>query len=344
MKTIYSAKHALHAPPVELAEGAFVECFEKPERAYYVLQSLQDRKIGPVVEPESFGLETVLNTHDKRLVDFLQEAQQNWAALGKTGTIFPTVFCAQNFNAKEPKSFLGQLGYFVGDGCVPITPTTWEAVQSSAFVALSAQKAMMAGEKSIFALCRPPGHHASARLAAGYCYLNNAAIAAQAFIEQGAKRVAILDVDYHHGNGTQDIFYDRDDVLFLSIHADPAVDYPFFLGYADETGAGKGEGFNVNYALPHGTEYAVWSAALDDALNKIRAYAPDFVIVSLGVDTFKGDPISKFRLESDHFLDMGARIAGLNMPTMFVMEGGYAVSEVGLNATNVLAGFKDKTA
>lgn len=342
MKSIYSEKHALHSPAIELAEGKFIENFEKPERAYYVLDYLQQRKFGEILKPDSFSLETVLNTHDPRFVEFLQVANDLWHDFGREGTIFPTIFCAQNFNAKQPKSILGQLGYFIGDGCVPITPTTWDAVQESAFVALTAQKLIANGEKSAFALCRPPGHHASSRLAAGYCYLNNAAIAAQAFIEQGSKRIAILDVDYHHGNGTQDIFYNRDDVLFLSIHADPAVDYPFFLGYADETGAGKGEGYNVNYPLPHGTGYAAWKAALIDSLGKISAYKPDALIISLGVDTFKNDPISKFKLESDDFLDMGSRIAGLNLPTLFVMEGGYAIAEVGLNATNVLAGFLSK--
>ncbi len=342
MKSIYSEKHVLHSPAIELAEGKFIENFEKPERAYYVLDYLQQRKFGDILKPENFSLETVLNTHDPRLVEFLQVANDLWHDFGREGTIFPTIFCSQNFNAKQPKSILGQLGYFIGDGCVPITPTTWDAVQDSAFVALTAQKLIAGGEKSAFALCRPPGHHASSRLAAGYCYLNNAAIAAQAFIEQGAKRVAILDVDYHHGNGTQDIFYNRDDVLFLSIHADPAVDYPFFLGYADETGAGKGEGYNVNYPLPHGTDYAVWKSALVDSLKKIRAYAPEALIISLGVDTFKNDPISKFKLESDDFLDMGSHIASLDLPTLFVMEGGYAIAEVGLNATNVLAGFLNK--
>lgn len=339
MKTVYSEKHALHHPDIELAEGKFIENFEKPGRAHYVLDYVQKRNFGPVVAPDSFTLETVLNVHDPRYVEFLQEVNDRWTAFGRSGTIFPTVFCAQNLNAKQPDSILGQLGYFIADGCVPITPTTWEAVQDSAFVALTAQKLIANGEKSAFALCRPPGHHASARLAAGYCYLNNAAIAAQAFLDQGAKRVAILDVDYHHGNGTQDIFYTRDDVLFLSIHADPLVDYPFFLGHNDETGAGKGAGYNVNYALPHGTDYAAWKAALLDSLKKIAAYKPDALIISLGVDTYKGDPISKFKLESDDFTDMGAHIATLGLPTLFVMEGGYAIAEVGLNATNVLGGF-----
>ena len=343
MKTIYSEKHAFHHPDIELAEGRFIENFEKPDRAYYVLDYVQKRQFGEIIKPDQFSLDTVMNTHDPRLVDFLQNAFDRWTAFGRSGTMFPTIFCAQNFDAREPESILGQLGYFIGDGCVPITPTTWEAVQESAFAALTGQKLLAAGEKSAFALCRPPGHHASSRLSAGYCYLNNAAIAAQAFIEQGAERIAILDVDYHHGNGTQGIFYDRDDVMFLSIHADPAVDYPFFLGYEDEKGIGRGEGFNINYPLPHGTEYALWKSALDDSLKKIQGYDPEYLIISLGVDTYKNDPISKFKLESDHFLEMGARIASLNLPTLFVMEGGYAIAEVGLNATNVLAGFLDNT-
>ena len=164
-------------------------------------------------------------------------------------------------------------------------------------------------------------------------------MAAQAFIEQGAKRVAILDVDYHHGNGTQGIFYDRDDVLFVSLHADPADDYPFYLGYSEEKGVGRGEGFNLNYPLPLGTDYKGWAAALDDGLAHIRKYGAEAVVVSLGVDTFAGDPISQFKLLSPDFTDMGARIAGLKLPTLFVMEGGYAVDDIGLNVTNVLAGF-----
>ncbi|EQL41595.1 acetylpolyamine aminohydrolase [Pseudomonas aeruginosa VRFPA03] len=192
----------------------------------------------------------------------------------------------------------------------------------------------------IFALCRPPGHHAGGDFMGGYCFLNNAAIATQAFLDQGARRVAILDVDYHHGNGTQDIFYRRDDVLFASIHGDPRVEYPYFLGYADERGEGAGEGCNHNYPLAHGSGWDLWSAALDDACVRIAGYAPDALVISLGVDTYKEDPISQFKLDSPDYLRMGERIARLGLPTLFIMEGGYAVEAIGINAVNVLQGYE----
>jgi acetoin utilization deacetylase AcuC-like enzyme len=173
----------------------------------------------------------------------------------------------------------------------------------------------------------------------GFCYMNNAAIASQAFLDQGKQRVAILDVDYHHGNGTQDIFYSRNDVLFASIHGDPSEEFPFFLGYADERGEGAGEGCNFNYPLAMGSPWSVWSAALDDACQRIAEYAAEVIVVSLGVDTFKDDPISQFKLDSPDYLAMGRRIAALGKPTLFVMEGGYAVEAIGINAVNVLEGF-----
>ncbi len=213
-------------------------------------------------------------------------------------------------------------------------------IYSSAQVALTAQEHMRQGARSAFALCRPPGHHAGGDFMGGYCFLNNAAIATQAFLDQGARRVAILDVDYHHGNGTQDIFYRRDDVLFASIHGDPRVEYPYFLGYADERGEGAGEGCNHNYPLAHGSGWDLWSAALDDACVRIAGYAPDALVISLGVDTYKEDPISQFKLDSPDYLRMGERIARLGLPTLFIMEGGYAVEAIGINAVNVLQGYE----
>jgi acetoin utilization deacetylase AcuC-like enzyme len=175
----------------------------------------------------------------------------------------------------------------------------------------------------------------------GYCYINNAAVVAQWYRDQGARRVSILDVDYHHGNGTQQIFYARADVQVLNLHGDPMTEYPFFLGHADEKGEGQGEGFNVNYPMPFGTTFETWNAALDDACEKLLAYAPDVVVVSLGVDTFEKDPISQFKLTSGDYPKIGRRIAKLGLPTLFVMEGGYAVDEIGVNAVGVLTGFEE---
>jgi acetoin utilization deacetylase AcuC-like enzyme len=173
----------------------------------------------------------------------------------------------------------------------------------------------------------------------GYCFFNNAAIAAQAFRDGGAARVAVLDVDFHHGNGTQDIFYDRGDVLFVSLHGEPENAFPYFLGYADETGVGAGAGANLNLPMPQGTDYSVWGAALDRGCERIGAFGADALVVSLGADAYKDDPISFFKLDSDDFSRIGARIAGLGLPTLFVMEGGYAVSTLGVNTVNLLAAF-----
>jgi acetoin utilization deacetylase AcuC-like enzyme len=199
---------------------------------------------------------------------------------------------------------------------------------------------MSKGVNEAFALCRPPGHHAASDMYGGYCFINNAAVAAQAFIDQGAGRVAILDVDFHHGNGTQAIFYDRPDVMFLSLHGDPKDAFPYFLGYADESGSGNGEGFNFNFPMGPDTSFTSWSSALDDACKKIANFGPDALVISLGVDTFEHDPISFFKLSSDDFKRYGATIAKLKLPTLFIMEGGYAVEEIGINTVNVLQGYE----
>ncbi|RZJ25181.1 MAG: histone deacetylase family protein [Haliea sp.] len=198
---------------------------------------------------------------------------------------------------------------------------------------------VLGGSRAAFALTRPPGHHAGMDFFGGYCFLNNAAVAAQALRDGGAARVAVLDVDYHHGNGTQAIFYDRPDVFFASVHGDPHTEYPYYLGYADETGAGAGLGHNLNLPLPRGTRFEVWRDALARALRGIAAFGADALVVSLGVDTFEGDPISGFGLQSPDYLRMGEDLSACGLPVVFVFEGGYAVDEVGINTVNVLDGF-----
>ena len=344
MKTIYSDRHTLHDPCVELRPGSFANYQEIPDRAFYIRDAIRERGLGAVVTPEDFSLAPVLAVHDEGYVAFLQDAHAAWEKMRVPGDAFAACFNVQHPDSPPPQDIHGKLGFYTADGCVPITATSWEAIKDSAFVALTAQAAIAAGDSSVFALCRPPGHHATRRVAAGYCFLNNAAIAAQAFIDRGAKRVAVLDVDYHHGNGTQDIFYDRDDVLFVSIHGDPAFEYPSFRGYAEEKGRGKGEGFTINYPLPMKTGFGVYSEALANAVTRITQYGPDTLVVSLGVDTYKGDPMTQFLLESDDFLKMGAAIGKLAMPVLFVMECGYAVADVGHNVVNVLTGLLDRRA
>jgi len=240
-----------------------------------------------------------------------------------------------------PDNIDGKIGYYAMTAETSISEGTWEAARAAADVALTAQAEVAGGARAAFALCRPPGHHAASDVFGGYCFLNNAAIAAQAYVDQGAARVAVLDVDFHHGNGTQAIFYDRPDVMFLSLHGDPREAFPFYLGYADEVGAATGEDYNANYPLMPGADYGQWGAALDDACKRIADYGPDALVVSLGVDTYKDDPISFFKLESDDYRVYGERLARLNLPTLFVMEGGYAIEQVGVNAVNVLEGFEN---
>jgi acetoin utilization deacetylase AcuC-like enzyme len=286
------------------------------------------------------GRDPILKIHAANYVDFLERAWDLWTETGRDYDALPLSWPVQGLRRVEPDHIDGKLGYYSFDAGTPITAGTWQAATAAVDVALTGADLVQGDERAAFALCRPPGHHAAADFFGGYCFLNNAAIAAQSFIDAGAKRVAILDVDYHHGNGTQAIFYDRADVFFTSIHGDPRQEYPFFLGYAEETGAGAGEGCNANYPLPWGSDFAAWGAALEDACKKVAAFAPQALVISLGVDTFEKDPISHFTLKSEDYLKIGAAIAALDLPTLFVMEGGYAVAEIGINAVNVLTGFE----
>jgi acetoin utilization deacetylase AcuC-like enzyme len=340
LKTVYSEKHRLHHAKFELIDGKMKPAVEMPSRAETVLQRVEAVGLGPVMAPTVHGRDPILKIHAANYVDFLERAWDLWTETGRDYDALPLSWPVQGLRRVEPDHIDGKLGYYSFDAGTPITAGTWQAATAAVDVALTGADLVQGDERAAFALCRPPGHHAAADFFGGYCFLNNAAIAAQSFIDAGAKRVAILDVDYHHGNGTQAIFYDRADVFFTSIHGDPRQEYPFFLGYAEETGAGAGEGCNANYPLPWGSDFAAWGAALEDACKKVAAFAPQALVISLGVDTFEKDPISHFTLKSEDYLKIGAAIAALDLPTLFVMEGGYAVAEIGINAVNVLTGFE----
>jgi acetoin utilization deacetylase AcuC-like enzyme len=342
MKIIYSDRHRAHHGQFESFAGRLVPCYEKPERADAVLAAVTARGIGPVLEPEQFPLARIERVHAPRYLRFLERAWQTWNGLGNTRDALPDVWPIRGFRHDvEPDDFIGQLGLYSFDSATPLTAGTWSAARLSAEITLTAQRAISAGDDAVFALTRPPGHHAGSDFFGGYCFINNAAVAAQAFIDDGAHRVAILDVDYHHGNGTQSIFYDRADTLVQSIHGDPRTEYPYYLGHADETGRGAGAGFNQNYPLPAGAPNAAWFDALAAACKRIGSYGPDALIVSLGVDTYVRDPFSKFRLDAPDYLTLGARLAVLGLPTLFVLEGGYSVVEMGTNVACVLEGFAD---
>jgi acetoin utilization deacetylase AcuC-like enzyme len=339
--TIYSDRHRRHHGRGELIDGQMMPCFEMPQRADMILARVEDVRLGAVVGPRAFSLDPVRRVHDAGYVEFLASAWTEWTAQGRSNDALPLVWPVPGLrHDRVPDHIDGRLGFYSMDAGVPITAGTWDAVQAGADVALTGAQAIVEGARGAFALCRPPGHHAAAAAMGGYCYLNNAAIAAQYLLDHGGTRVAILDVDYHHGNGTQSIFYARRDVLFVSLHADPRGEYPYFLGHADEGGVGAGVGYTLNYPLPHGTAWDTYGPALDSACTVIAKDAPDAIVVSLGVDTYAHDPISRFALTSDDFSRLGARIARLARPTMFVMEGGYAVEAIGVNTVNVLTGYE----
>lgn len=340
MKVVYSNEHLKRASRTELFGGQLVPPFECPERMEYILDRLKSQGFGTLVDPHDVALDAVHAIHDAGYLSFLDTAWDEWQAEGFEGEAIATAWPSRSMPSPHIPTFIeGRLGYYCLAAETSISAGTKEAAWASARVALSGADHVLGGQRGVFSLCRPPGHHASRDQFGGYCFVNNAAAAAQHMRLNGCAKVAVLDVDFHHGNGTQAIFYDRDDVLFLSLHGDPMAAFPYFLGHADEKGAGAGEGFNVNYPMPEGTPYDKWREALDDALGRIKAFGADSLIISLGVDTFERDPISFFKLKSADFIDMGARIASTNLPTLFVMEGGYAVEEIGINTVNVLSGF-----
>lgn len=340
METIFTDRHKLRNSKTELFGGELVEPFERPSRAEYIIGRVREVDLGPISEPDDFGMDPILAIHDAGFIAFLQVAWPDWQSAGFKGEAIPTVWPARRMSHRIPTYIEGRLGYYALSCETSISEGTWEAAYLSAQVALTGAERINQGARAAFALCRPPGHHAAIDMYGGYCFVNNAAVAAQHLLDTGAKRIAILDVDFHHGNGTQDIFYARDDVLFISLHGDPMDAFPHFLGHADETGNGAGGGFTINYPLPPNTDFATWRAALKKALAQIAEYAPEALIISLGVDTFETDPISFFKLTSDDFTTYGADIAAVNLPTLFVMEGGYDIAEIGVNAVNVLQGFE----
>ena len=349
MKTFHNPHHALHQGREEMFRGRMVPCHEVPARLDFVLTELQRRSLGALETPEVAEVDldaAIARVHDACYTQFLTGAWDEWVAMDPANGLrdaLPSVWPLGNQHAFRtdvlPQNFAARLGLFCFDSGSPLMAGTWAAARGGAACALAAAREVLGGARSVFALTRPPGHHAGPDFLGGYCFLNNAAIAAQALCDGGKQRVAVLDVDYHHGNGTQTIFYERADVLTVSIHGDPVTEYPFFLGHADERGAGAGEGFNLNLPLPRGTNFGTWRAALGQALEAVKAFKADALVVPMGLDTFEGDPISGFTLKTGDYTAIGAALAWARLPTVFTFEGGYAVDAVGTNAVNLLEGF-----
>jgi acetoin utilization deacetylase AcuC-like enzyme len=341
VKIFYSEKHRKHEPPFEIFDGGLrVPYLENPDRMDRILNALRGVDWAEILEPMDFGLDPILAVHDKEYLDFLASAWTDWLATHPKdpSTLLPATFALRR-QPHRPKSLLGRAGYYIMDLSACIVEGTYAAALASANCALSAAQAVITDrERPVFALCRPPGHHAGKDYAAGYCFINNASVAANWLSSKG--RVAVLDVDYHCGNGTQDIFYEREDVLTISIHADPDYEYPSYFGYADECGEGKGFGFHRNFPLPAGTGDESYLQTLDQALQMIRDFKPTYLVVSAGMDIYADDPLGTIKVTTDGIGRIAKAIASLKLPTVIVMEGGYNNDALGRNILAFLGEFR----
>ena len=334
MRIFFDPRQLTHAPAREFHNGGWADYAEVPARAEAILAVL-----GGAERPSDHGEAAILAVHDAGYVDFLKTAPAKWAAAGREGDVVGYVWPVVARRRLDLTRIDALAGRYSLDASTPLTADTWDAAYWSAQSALAALAVVQAGERAAYALCRPPGHHAGADYLGGYCHLNTAAIAAQAARDAGAAKVAILDIDYHHGNGTQDIFRARGDVFYASIHADPATDYPFYWGHADEMGEGDGEGATLNLPLPQGTRLDAFRSAQARALDAIARFGPELLIVSFGADTWEGDPISHFRLATADYAVLARDIAAAGWPTVVLMEGGYAIPALGANVASFLGGF-----
>jgi len=326
-----------HDPRHFLSSGAARANPETPGRIDALLAGAAQLNV-QVSPPDDHGLAPIAAVHTPEYLSFLQTIHTRWQRIdGASEEVIPNIHPDRR-HAGYPKSAVGQAGYHMADTACPISAQTWSSAYWAAQTAVAAAERIINGEPSTYALCRPPGHHAFADMAGGFCFLNNTAIAAEHCLRAG-RRPAIVDVDLHHGNGTQGIFYDRDDVLTVSVHADPERYYPFFWGYAQERGAGPGLGANLNLPIPRGSGDDVFIKALTTGLARVQAYAADVLIIALGLDAFVGDPFAGLAVTTPGFARIADACASLNLPTVIVQEGGYLCPELGDNLSAFLNGF-----
>jgi acetoin utilization deacetylase AcuC-like enzyme len=342
MRAIFDDRQWKHQPKHFMANGKILPNPEQAERIERLL--IGARQAGCSVEaPMDAGLGPIAALHSPEYLAFLQNIHARWQFIEGAGEeVIPNIHPASRRDG-YPKSAAGQAGFHQADTACPIAAGTWEAAYWSAQTAITGADLLLVGEKSAYALSRPPGHHAFGDMAGGFCFLNNSGIAAERLRAKGL-RPAILDVDVHHGNGTQGIFYHRSDVLTVSLHADPERFYPFFWGHAQERGAGEGIGYNLNLPLARGTADDAYLDTLKIALQRIKAFGADVVVVALGLDAFIGDPFKGFSITETGFSRIGSAIAGTGLPCLFVQEGGYLCDELSANLTSVLKGFEQNRA
>ncbi len=335
MKTFFHPEQLLHHPQIYLSRGQMRKPQEVPERASAILSGVNALGFD-VQQPTDHGMAPLQAVHSEPYLQFLKTAHTEWKKIPDDwgDEVISNIF------VREPnalRGILAQAAAYLADGSCPVGEFTWRSAYWSAQCAAGAAQAVLDGERHAYALCRPPGHHARQASAGGFCYLNNAAVAAQV-LRQKYARVAIFDADMHHGQGIQEIFYERDDVLYVSIHGDPTNFYPGVAGFSDETGAGIGAGFNLNLPMPHGSPESVFFDKVELALAAIREFQPEALVFSLGFDIYKDDPQSQVGVTNEGFHRLGQAVASLGRPTVFVQEGGYYINDLALNTRQFFTG------
>lgn len=340
MKIIFTDTHSLHDPKYQIAGFEKSEYPERPVRIENISRALREQDF-EFVSPHSYECDDLLSVHSPDYVTYLSTAYRKWIALGCSpdGVVPDTLL--SRIKGRKTGHILNQAGWYCFDTSTPIVEHTFDAARASADCALTGADMLLNGDKAVYAMCRPPGHHAGADYCGGFCFLNNAALAAQRLLVKASTdlasvRIAMLDIDYHHGNGTQDIFYESDDVLFVSLHADPESTYPYYWGFEEEEGRGAGLGYTMNFPLLPESGEAPYLEALARALKAIDHFDATYLIVSLGTDTHIEDPLGDFRLKTESFTEMGKMISELKRPTLVVQEGGYHVDALGLCVPNLL--------
>ncbi|MER9216294.1 histone deacetylase family protein [Mesorhizobium sp. M0663] len=340
MKIVYSEGHRSHDPQTFIHRGRLVQSPERPERAEMLLSSAIAAGHEPT-EANRADASILTRVHTARYLDFLENGIHEWLALPNAGPEIVPNTHPNRFASHYASHIVARSGFHQADTACPVGRGTWAAARSSVDVALNVGDLIAGGHRRSYGLCRPPGHHACTEMAWGFCYLNNVATLAESLRMKGAEHVAILDIDIHHGNGTQQIFYQRPDVLTVSVHADPDGFPVFFSGYADETGSGAGEGFNVNLPLKHGSDDAAFVAAIAAGMQRIGDFGPDVLLIALGLDAYRGDPLSVFDVTADGLRKAAKVIGDFNGPIAMLQEGGYPCPELGDNLVAFLGAIDD---
>ncbi|HET7881272.1 MAG TPA: histone deacetylase family protein [Acetobacteraceae bacterium] len=337
MIVITTDAHAAHDPATMAPSPSGRPFYDRAERVGQLLSAV--RRLGlPTAPAPNHGMAAIAAVHDAGYLEFLETAFERWQATQFDGQAVRAFGYAVRAMQRRPDAITGQAGYYLSGETVPVLQGTWQAAKASAHVAIEGAQRILDGAGEAYALCRPSGHHVYADLAGGFCYLNNAAIAAHVLAGGGAKP-AVLDVDVHHGNGTQGILYDRDDVFFCSVHGDPRGLYPWYAGYEDESGTGRGAGCNLNLPLPAATGDAAFVEAVEKGLSAIRKFGASALVISLGFDAHAGDPTANLAVTSDGFRTIGERIGAFGVPTVLVQEGGYLIDKLADNLSAFLSGF-----